>query len=234
MSSSTPDPRRAGPQQQQTTPVASADRGDTITAPLQLALVRHGQTTANAQGILDTRPPGRPLTEEGHRQAAELAQRLADEPVVAVYASRALRAQQTAQPIAARHGLAVLTLDGVHEAFIGDLEGHQTPEAHRSLHALYRAWHSGDLEAARTGGESGKQVLDRYLADVAAIRSAHRHGTAVLVSHGAAIRLAVVALATNIDGSFAEPRYLANGATVLLEADPTGWHCVRWGDMELD
>src|ERR687886_742118 len=71
----------------------------------------------------------------------------------------------------------------------------QTPEAHRSLHALYRAWHSGDLEAARTGGESGKQVLDRYLADVAAIRSAHRHGTAVLVSHGAAIRLAVVALA---------------------------------------
>jgi broad specificity phosphatase PhoE len=201
--------------------------------PLRLVLVRHGQTTANAEGMLDTRLPGRPLTEWGHWQAAELAQRLADEPVVAVYASRALRAQQTAQPVAAMHGLAAQTLDGVHEVFIGDLEGCQTPEAHRSLHELYHSWHYGDLEAARPGGETGKQVLDRYLADVAAIRSAHREGTAVLVSHGAATRLAVVALAVNVDGSFAEPRYLANAATVLLEADGTGWRCVRWDDIAL-
>jgi broad specificity phosphatase PhoE len=234
MSSATTDPHRAGLQQQPTAPATGRDRSDTRAAPLRLALVRHGQTTANAEGILDTRPPGRPLTEEGHWQAAELAHRLADEPVVAVYASRALRAQQTAQPIAALHGLATLTLDGVHEVFIGDLEGHQTPEAHRSLHALYHAWHSGDLEAARPGGESGKQVLDRYLADIAAIRSAHGGGTAVLVSHGAAIRLAVVALATNIDGAFAGPRYLANAATVLLETHAAGWRCLRWDKIDLD
>ncbi len=71
--------------------------------PLRLVLVRHGQTTANALGVLDTRLPGHPLTEHGHQQAADLAQRLAGEPVVGVYASRALRACQTAQPIAARH-----------------------------------------------------------------------------------------------------------------------------------
>jgi probable phosphoglycerate mutase len=204
-----------------------------MTTPLRLVLVRHGQTTANAEGILDTRPPGKPLTEEGHRQAAELALRLADEPVVAVYASRTLRAQQTARPVAAQHGLTAHILDGVHEVFIGDLEGRQTPEAHSILHELYHAWHAGDLEAARPGGESGKQVLDRYLADVASIYSAHRHGTAVLVSHGAAIRLAVVALAANVDGAFAGPRYLANGAMVLLEADDTGWRCLRWDDIDM-
>jgi broad specificity phosphatase PhoE len=204
-----------------------------MTDSLRLVLVRHGQTTANAEGILDTRLPGQPLTEEGHRQAGELAQRLAGEPVVAVYASHALRAQQTARPVAARHGLVAQVLAGVHEVFIGDLEGGRTPEAHRVLHELYHAWHSGDLEAARPGGESGKQVLDRYLADVAAIRSAHRRGAAVLVSHGAAIRLAVVALAANIDGAFAGPRYLANAAAVLLEADGAGWRCLRWDDIEL-
>lgn len=150
-----------------------------MTDSLRLVLVRHGQTTANAEGILDTRLPGQPLTEEGHRQAGELAQRLAGEPVVAVYASHALRAQQTARPVAARHGLVAQILAGVHEVFIGDLEGGRTPEAHRVLHELYHAWHSGDLEAARPGGESGKQVLDRYLADVAAIRSAHRRIGAV-------------------------------------------------------
>ena len=201
--------------------------------PLRLVLVRHGETTANAEGILDTRLPGHPLSEEGHRQAAELAQRLAGEPVVAVYASRALRAQQTARPIAARHGLAAQVLGGVHEAFIGDLEGCRAPDAHRRLHELYRTWHYGDLEAARPGGESGKQVLSRYLADVAAIRSAHRDGTAVLVSHGAATRLAVVALAANVNGSFAAPRLLSNAATVLLQADGTGWRCLRWDDIEL-
>jgi broad specificity phosphatase PhoE len=201
--------------------------------PLRLVLVRHGETTANAEGILDTRLPGHPLSEEGHRQAAELARRLAGEPVVAVYASRALRAQQTARPVAARHGLAAQVLGGVHEAFIGDLEGCRAPDAHRTLHELYRTWHYGDLEAARPGGESGKQVLSRYLPDVAAIRAAHRDGTAVLVSHGAATRLAVVALAANVDGSFAAPRLLSNAATVLLQADGTGWRCLRWDDIEL-
>lgn len=201
--------------------------------PLRLVLVRHGQTTANALGILDTRLPGHPLTEVGHRQAADLAQRLAGEPVVGVYASRALRARQTAQPIATRHRQTAQVLDGVHEVFIGDLEGCQTPEDHRILHEMYHAWHGGDLEAARPGGESGKQVLDRYLAGVAAIRRAHPAGTAVLVSHGAATRLAVVALAANVDGSFAAPRLLPNAATVLLEAEGAGWRCLRWDGIEL-
>jgi broad specificity phosphatase PhoE len=200
---------------------------------LRLALIRHGESTANANGILDTLLPGCPLSQHGHRQAAELAQRFAGEPVVAVYASRALRAQQTAAPLAAGHGLQMQILDGVHEVYIGDLEGCRGSEAHRTLHELYHVWHSGDLDQARPGGESGKQVLDRYLADVAAIRSAHRGGTAVLVSHGAAIRLTVVALAANVDGSFAGPRYLPNAAIVLLEADGTGWRCLRWDGIEL-
>jgi probable phosphoglycerate mutase len=158
---------------------------------------------------------------------------LAGEPVVAVYASRALRAQQTAKPIAALHGLAAQVLDGVHEVAIGHLEGRQQPEDHRRLHEVYRAWHCGDLQAAPPGGESGSQVLDRYLPDVATIRATHSGGTAVLVSHGAATRLAIVALASNVEGAFAGPRYLPNAATVLLEADDDGWRCLRWDGIEL-
>ncbi|HET9257858.1 MAG TPA: histidine phosphatase family protein, partial [Pseudonocardiaceae bacterium] len=136
-------------------------------------------------------------------------------------------------PIAAQHGLPVRILDGVHEVFIGDLEGHQGPEAHQEVHTMYHAWHDGDLDRARPGGESGKQVLHRYLADIAAIRTAHQTGTVVLVSHGAATRLAVVALAGNVDGAFAKPRLLPNAATILLEADGAGWRCLRWDGIEL-
>jgi len=202
-------------------------------APLRLLLARHGETTANAAGVLDTRLPGSPLSEQGHRQAAELAKKLVSEPVVAVYASRALRAQQTAAPVAAHHGLDVRVLPGVHEVSIGVLEGADRPEDHHALHEVYHAWHAGDLDVALPGGESGRQVLDRYLADVATIRAAYGEGTALLVSHGAATRLAVVALAGNVDGAFAGPRLLPNIGTVLLEADGVGWRCLRWDDVEL-
>lgn len=200
--------------------------------PLRLVLVRHGETTANAEGLLDTMLPGHPLTERGRRQAAGLAEQLSGEPVVAVYASLARRAQQTAQPVADRHGLPVQVLRGVHEVSIGDLESRRGQRDHDLLHEMYHAWHSGDLHAARPGGESGKQVLDRYLADVATIRATHTGGTAVLVSHGAATRLATVALAGNVNGAFAGSRLLPNAATVLLEADGVGWRCLRWDDIE--
>jgi hypothetical protein len=90
---------------------------------LRLVLARHGQTDANVRRELDSRPPGAPLNELGRAQAEALAQRLADAPVTAVHASRALRAQQTAAPVAAAHGLPVAVVDGVQEVFVGDLEG---------------------------------------------------------------------------------------------------------------
>jgi broad specificity phosphatase PhoE len=201
--------------------------------PLRLVLVRHAQSTANAADILDTRLPGSPLTEQGRQQAAELARRLAYEPVTAVYASRALRARQTAEPIAARHQLAVRVLDGVHEAFLGVFEGRHAPEAHQAWRKVYRAWHCGELDLAPPGGESGRQVLERYLAAVATIRCRHTGGTAVLISHGAASRLAVTALASNINSRFAEACQLPNAATVVLEADRAGWRCLRWDSIEL-
>lgn len=202
---------------------------------LRLVLARHGQTRANLAGALDTRPPGDSLTAEGHRQAAELAELLATEPVVAVYASHARRAQQTAGPVAAAHGLDVQLLDGVHEAFVGDLEGSAGLDERELWHDIYHAWHAGELDRAVAGGESGEQVLTRFLAGVDKIQAEHPEGTVVLVSHGAALRLAAGALASNVDGLFAGVHYLPNTATVVLQLDgaTAAWHCVRWHDVDL-
>ena len=52
-----------------------------------------------------------PLTELGRSQAENLAARLAGEPIAAVYASQAVRAQQTAAPLAARFGLDVQAVE---------------------------------------------------------------------------------------------------------------------------
>ncbi|WP_214406076.1 histidine phosphatase family protein [Pseudonocardia lacus] len=194
----------------------------------RLVLVRHGQTAANVAHALDTRPPGAPLTDLGHAQAAALAERLKVDPVVgdrivAVHASTATRAQQTAAPVAAALGLDVQVVDGAHEIFVGDLENRSDLEARERFEQVYAAWERGDLDARPPGGESAKELRARFAAAVDEITSSAT-GTVVLVSHGAAIRLGAAALI----GDTAEAAYLGNTGVVVLAANGSGWELVHW------
>ena len=190
---------------------------------VRLVMARHGETPANAQHTLDPRPPGLPLNERGHAQAAALAQRLAGHPVTAVHASVAIRAQQTAAPVAEAHGLAVQVVDGVHEVFCGELEGRSGRAALERFMAVYEAWWTGDLDARLPGGESAHDVRDRFLPALDGILDG-ASGDVVLVSHGAAIRLAAAALL----GDTAETRFLPNTGIVVLRPDNGAWALEHW------
>jgi broad specificity phosphatase PhoE len=194
--------------------------------PVRLVLVRHGQTDANVRRELDSLPPGAPLNQLGLAQAAALGGRLAERPVTAVYASHAIRAQQTAAPVAAAHGLAVEIVDGVQEVFVGALEGRSDIDAREQFDAVYTAWSRGDLDAQLPGGESARDLRARYLPAVEKIM-AGATGDVVLVSHGAAIRLAAGALL----GDTAETQYVPNTGLVVLTAaaaTDTGWALECW------
>jgi probable phosphoglycerate mutase len=190
---------------------------------VRLTLVRHGQTDSNVRRALDSRPPGAPLNGLGRTQAAELAQRLAGEPVTAVHASTALRAQQTAAPVAAAHGLDVSVLHGVHEIFVGDLEGRADQPAREVFEEVYQSWQRGELDARLPGGESARELRERFVTAVEQITAAAT-GTVVLVSHGAAIRLGAAALL----GDTTENAYLGNTGIVVLEAGVGGWRVEHW------
>jgi len=198
---------------------------------LRLILARHGETESNVRFVLDSRPPGPPLTELGQRQAEELAERLAGEPVVAVYASVAVRATQTAARVAARHGLPVNVVDGLHEVFVGDFEGSTAIVDVEAFIGVYQAWHAGDLDLPVPGGESGRQLLDRFLPAVARIRVEHADGVVVLVGHSAALRLVACTLADNVTAQFADAHLLPNCQAVTLEADGDGWRCLDWAGV---
>jgi broad specificity phosphatase PhoE len=71
-------------------------------------VVRHGEVY-NPDGILYGRLPGFRLSDKGREQADAVAAALADHDIAAVIASPLQRAQETATPIAARHGLAIDT-----------------------------------------------------------------------------------------------------------------------------
>ncbi|WP_300013355.1 histidine phosphatase family protein [Pseudonocardia sp.] len=191
----------------------------------RLILVRHGQTDANVGRVLDSRPPGPPLNALGLGQAAALGMRLAGEPIVAVHASAATRAQQTGAPVAAAHGLAVGVVEGVHEVSCGDLEGRADDDAREQFDAVYGAWARGELAARLPGGESALDLNARFVPAVARI-TRDVTGTVVLASHGAAIRLAAAALL----GDHAETRYVPNTGLVILNRSGAGWTLEHWDD----
>ncbi|SFW51386.1 histidine phosphatase family protein [Amycolatopsis australiensis] len=205
---------------------------------MRLLLIRHGQTEGNVRGALDTALPGPPLTELGRAQAEKLAARLAGEPIVAVYASQATRAQQTAAPLAAQFGLDVQVVDGVHEVVAGDLEGATDHESIRTYMDTVRRWTLGELTPSLPGGESGTSVRTRMLDAVARLRAKHEQadpdGVVALVSHGGAIRLAGEWLAPNVHADVANAALIPNTGLVELAARPEGgWHCLTWVDTPL-
>ncbi|MFD9705798.1 histidine phosphatase family protein [Lentzea sp. NPDC059081] len=197
---------------------------------MRLLLVRHGETASNIERKLDTAMPGPPLTELGQKQARELADLLAAESVTAVYASIGLRAQQTAAPTAERFGLPVQILEGVHEIQVGSLEGRNDTEAYRTYLETVIKWAEGELDVPFPGdGETGQQVLDRFLA---AIESIRQDGTVVVVTHGGTGRMGALALASNIPVELAE-NLLPNTGVVVLESDGDGWVCRSWAGVEI-
>lgn len=200
---------------------------------MRLVLARHGQTPSNVQRKLDTLPPGPPLTDEGRQQALELATALTDEGIAAVYASTAVRAQQTAEPLATKLGMPVSVLDGVQEISVGDLEGRNDLDALRQFHEVYLRWADGDLDARAPGGESAQDVIGRYRGALDGLLAEHTEDTVMLVSHGAAIRLVATHFARNIDADLGARSMLPNTGYVVLEHTGDGWHCLSWTGVQL-
>ena len=201
----------------------------------RLVLLRHGQSHGNVDRRLDTRPPGAALTDLGREQARAFARHLPHRPAMIVH-SAALRAAQTAAEIADEFGLGVHECDGIHEVQAGHLEDRNDDAAIEEFNSIYQRWHEGDIDRRLPGGETARQVLDRYLPVIGQLRMRHLdddawRGDIIVVSHGAAIRL-VSAVLAGVDASFALDHHLSNGQYVILAPVTDGrWSCVQWGEL---
>jgi broad specificity phosphatase PhoE len=166
----------------------------------RLLLVRHGETDWN----LDNRFQGHadpPLNETGRAQARVLAATLADRDFDAVYSSPLRRAFETAEIIAARHGLQPVPDAGLREVDVGEWQGlsreeveQRFPEQHRRWLAFGQGW---------DGGETYEEMGRRIVATLLEIARKHDGEAILCVTHGGPIRAALAA-ATHI--SHAEAR----------------------------
>lgn len=92
-------------------------------------LVRHGRSTANADGVLAGWSQGVALDDSGRAQATELAARLAVVPLAVVVTSPLQRCRETVQPMLdTRPELPVHTEDRIGECRYGDWTGRKLSE----------------------------------------------------------------------------------------------------------
>jgi len=156
-------------------------------------LIRHGATPLAAEdrfaGSTDVE-----LSLQGHEQATRLGERLAGEPIAAVYASPMKRTIATAEHVARAHGLRIQTDDGLREIDHGRWEGLTRGEVESRFPDEYSAWDRDPFTFAPEGGEPGVKVMARALPAVRTIVAANVGKHIAIVSHKATIRLVLCAL----------------------------------------
>lgn len=162
-----------------------------------LLLVRHGETPTTGT-VLPGRAPGLHLSERGRAQAERVSERLSGLPVNALYSSPLERARETAEPTAARTGLAVKHDDGLLECDFGEWTG----AAIADLAALPE-WQTVQHNPSAfrfPDGESFPEMQARIVAALEALCAAHAGGVVVCFSHADPIKAAVAhALGTHLD-----------------------------------
>jgi len=157
-------------------------------SPTKLVLARHA-VTAQTGPLLSGRTPGIDLSDEGRRQAAALAERLAGLPVSAVFASPIERTTQTATAVAARHNLAVKPMPGVLEADYGEWTGKKIADLAKT--DLWKVVQRTPSRASFPGGESLAAMQARIVAALDALVIEHAGQLVVVVSHADPIKAAI-------------------------------------------
>lgn len=180
----------------------------------RLLLLRHGQSTWNADGRWQGQadPPLSPLGEE---QAGDAARRLAPGQFSRIVASNLRRAHRTAEILAEALRLPVEVDPDLREIDVGDWQGLTRAEINERAPGALADWSEGRSEST-PGGESRTHLTDRARAALLRAAAAGSPGDRVLVvSHGALIR--------NLDRAMGlQPQGIGNLAGRWYEADGNG------------
>ncbi|MFT6992712.1 MAG: broad specificity phosphatase PhoE [Paraglaciecola sp.] len=146
---------------------------------MSIYLIRHGQTNGNRDRIVQT--PDTPLSELGHQQAKQLAQRFQNIPITNIICSDYLRTQQTAAPLRALSQCTFNLQPLLRERSFGDLRG----RAYDDIEADFFA-----ESYAPPNGETHQQFVERVsLAWKWVVTTYEKSaGSLIVMTHGLVLR----------------------------------------------
>ena len=166
-----PSPRRGSPQGHLS---GMADDSTVV------HLLRHGEVH-NPEGVLYGRLPDYHLSDRGQEMAVRVAEAVRDRDVTYIVSSPLERAQETAAPIAAAHGLSIATDSRVIEAD-NIFEGQRVGVGDGVLRQP-KAWRHLWNPFTPSWGENYEELADRMHAAVRSARDEARGHEAIVVSH---------------------------------------------------
>ena len=188
----------------------------------RLVLVRHGQTAWNlegrAQGHTDVG-----LDDTGRDQATVLAPYLAAMSPDSLWSSDLIRSRQTAEYVAAATGIDVRLDVRLREFDAGERAGLTMAEFAERFPAAFASWRGGHITGHVPGAETTAQVTARMVPALREIWEATGSGeTAVVVAHGACLKVSLLAFLGWPETLIETLRGLDNCGWAVVEHDALG------------
>ena len=193
----------------------------------RIVVWRHGRTEWNARGLAQGQEDVA-LDEVGVRQAREAGGRVAVLAPTRIVSSDLQRAARTAAVLGELCGVAVELDPRLREMHLGARQGLSLREAFDRWPDQMRAWRAGD-DVRLEGGETYAETATRVAAALEEVSAAVASGeTAVVVSHGAAMRVGIchwLGFPQPLWGRFGG---FSNCSWTMLEQDRLGWRMTEW------
>lgn len=193
-------------------------------SPSVFYVVRHGESHGNVQNVIQGQTNS-PLTENGERQAAELAASLRGVSFDLAFSSDLIRAHRTAEIVALEHALAVNTTAMLREHAMGSAEGQDKEryrEQNKELLARYEQSSEAEKWAAHipADAESDEEMIGRFLTFLRETAVTYPGKTILVGTHGGVLRTLLVHLGW---GTHAEvPKgSVQNAGRVVVRTDGT-------------
>ena len=158
-----------------------------------LLIARHGETEWNAAGRIQGHTDIG-LSDKGAEQAVLLGQRLSGLPIDVAYSSDLRRTSQTARLALGERHVALNETPMLREYHKGEFEGMTLTEIKAQFPDEYPKYLEKNLDYFPKGGESTRAVSTRMAKIIGEIKSNHLDETVLIVSHGGALRAAMVSL----------------------------------------
>jgi len=205
-------------------------------------VVRHGQTVANRDKVIQGPRIDAELSDLGHRQARSLAGALSATSLTALYSSPLVRARQTAEAVAELHrarrplaapgasadasetpvtgeALAVQVVPELYEMDYGHFVGKRYDEVADAMEQVLDAWRMGFVDEPFPGGESAVLAQLRIRPFASRLVQQAQSSDVAVVAHGRINRVLLASL-TGAGLTRLEEFPQANAAITHLEVAP--------------
>ncbi|MBN1256414.1 MAG: histidine phosphatase family protein [Planctomycetes bacterium] len=197
--------------------------------PTKITAIRHGETVWNLEG----RQQGQlnsELTEVGVKQAQALASALAGKRFDVLYSSDLGRAVQTAEIIAARIGLAVLTDPRLRERHLGIMQTLTKAEFAKKYPHENAEFNVGNPDYIIPKGESARQRYERATACAEELAARHPGESIVIVTHGGILD-SLFRYTVGFPLELPRPFTLFNASINTFTVSAGRWRLDTWGDI---